>query len=70
MSDEERPRASEPNQTQQRIDEEGTEGAPVDASWEADEWGSTRTSGDATAGGAATEQMPHEGEEGQAGDVA
>jgi hypothetical protein len=67
MSDEERPRESAPNPTQQRMDEEGTEGAPVDASWDEDDWGSTDTSG---LDDSETERVPHEGEEGQAGDVA
>ena len=66
MSDEERPREDEPNPTQQRMDEEGTEGKPVDASWDESDWGDTGTSG----AGEATGRVPHEGEEGQAGDVA
>jgi hypothetical protein len=67
MSEEERPREDEPNPTQERMDEEGTEGAPVDASWDEAEWGSTETNdGDEPE----TERSPHQGEEGQAGDVA
>jgi len=67
MSEEERPRESEPNPTQERIDEEGTEGAPVDASWDEKEWGSTESgNGDEPE----TERAPHQGEEGQADDVA
>jgi hypothetical protein len=31
---EERPTESEPNPTQERMDEEGLEGAPVDIPWE------------------------------------
>ena len=66
MSDAERPREDQPNPTQQRMDKEGTEGKPVDASWDEDDWGSTDTGG----GADETERVPHEGEEGQAEDVA
>ena len=66
MSEAERPREDEPNPTQQRMDEEGTDGKPVDASWDESEWGSPGSSG----GDDETERVPHEGEEGQAGDVA
>jgi hypothetical protein len=66
MSEEERPREDEPNPTQQRMDEEGTAGAPVDVSWDEDEWGSSEATG---LDDAETERVPHEGEEGQAGDV-
>ena len=62
----ERPSESEPNPTQERIDEEGTEGAPVDASWDEKEWGDTETSDREPE----VEGAPHQGEEGQAGDVA
>ena len=51
MSDEERPREHGKNPTQERMDEEGLEGKPVDVD---DDTAST----------------PHEGAEGQAGDVA
>ena len=34
MNDEQRPREEGTNPTQQRMDEEGTEGAPVDVSWD------------------------------------
>ena len=44
------------NPTQQRMEEEGTEPRPADASWDDSSWGTT--------------DAPHEGEEGQAGDVA
>jgi hypothetical protein len=66
VSEEERPREGEPNPTQERMDEEGTEGAPVDASWDEQEWGNTDTDDDEPE----TERSPHEGEGGQAGDVA
>ena len=67
MSEEERPRESEPNPTQERMDEEGPEGAPVDASWDEREWGSTDAD---DSDEAETERAPHQGEEGQAGDAA
>jgi len=67
MSDEERPREDAPNPTQQRMDEEGLEGVPVDASWDESEWGDAPpTDGDERA----AEATPHAGEEGQAGEVA
>ena len=71
MTDEERPREDAPNPTQQRIDEEGTEGKPVDVSWNEDDWGDTGGTG--ASGGSddsETEHAPHAGEEGQVGDVA
>jgi hypothetical protein len=34
---EDRPRESEPNPTQERMDEEGTSDRPVDADWEENE---------------------------------
>jgi hypothetical protein len=66
MSDEERPREDEPNPTQERMDEEGAEGKPVDVSWDESDFGSTGSK----SGDDETERVPHEGEEGQAGDVA
>jgi hypothetical protein len=63
---EERPRESEPNPTQQRLDEEGTEGAPVDVSWKESEWGAAEKAPEEPD----TERSPHQGEEGQLGDIA
>jgi hypothetical protein len=57
MNEEERPREDEPNPTQQGMDEEGTQGAPADASWDESKWGET-------------ERSPHQGEAGQADEVA
>ena len=71
MSEEERPRESEPNPTQERMDEEDTEGAPADVSWKEGEWGSVDTGGgESEDGEPETERSPHQGEEGQADDVA
>lgn len=58
---EERPREQEPNPTQGRMDEEGTESRPVDVEWD-DEDTKPRardTEWDEN------EPSPHEGEEGQ-----
>ncbi len=51
------PQEDAPNPTQQAIDEGGPSDQPVDVSW-----------GEESAGD--TQNTPHEGEEGQAGDVA
>ena len=48
------------------MDDEGTEGKPVDVSWDEKEFGDPGLE-DADD---ETEASPHEGEEGQAGDVA
>ena len=66
MSDEERPREDAPNPTQERMDEEGTDGAPVDVSWNEHDWGGTRP--DESGSEPETAHAPHQGEEGQAGD--
>jgi hypothetical protein len=50
--EEDRPRESSPNPTQQRMDEEGPSSKPADVSWDEDSWGETEAS-------------PHQGEQGQ-----
>ena len=52
-------RASGPNPTQERMDEEGTEGRPVDVEWDDGETTGTAAEQDEN------EPSPHEGEEGQ-----
>jgi hypothetical protein len=51
------PQEDAPNPTQQEIDERGPSSQPADASWGEESWGETQGT-------------PHEGEDGQAGDVA
>jgi hypothetical protein len=61
--DEGRPRETEPNPTQQRMDETGPSDAPVDASWDEGRWGETEPPHEEQE--PETLHQPHEGEEGQ-----